>query len=252
LVTEAIRGALFRFDKKGRRMDVFGTSGGLRLKTPLGVTVGPDGVIYVADVGIQKVLAFSPEGDIKASYGKSGELTNPTKPAISPDGTRLYVTDSKGQKVVVFDLKSGKIVLEWGKRGEKDGEFNFPSSLAFGQDGNIFVIDQMNARVQLYTPDGAFVDSLGERGIAPGSFVRPKDVAIDEAGLVYVSDAAFGNIQIFDSEFRPLTFVGDIGSQPGRFLNISGVAVQGDRFAAVDQLNRRVQVFQFLGPKTGE
>lgn len=252
IVSETVRGALFRFDKAGKKMDVFGTTGGLRLKTPIGLAVGPDGVIYVADVGLQKVLSYSPGGELKGSYGKPGELTNPTQPAVSPDGTKLFVADSKGQKIVIFDLKSGKLLSSWGKRGEKEGEFSFPTSIVFGQDGNLFVIDQINARIEVFTPDGAFVDILGGRGISAGSFVRPKCIAVDEAGLIYVTDAAFSNIQIFDSEFLPLTFVGDAGSGPGAFQNIQGVAVRGDLIAAVDQLNRRVQIFKFLGPKTGE
>lgn len=252
IVSETIRGALFRFDKAGKRMDVFGTTGGLRLKTPIGLTVGPDGVIYVADVGLQKVLSYSPNGELKGSYGKPGELTNPTQPAVSPDGTKLFVADSKGQKIVIFDLKSGKLLSSWGKQGDREGEFSFPTSIVFGQDGNLFVIDQINARIEVFTPDGAFVDVLGGRGISAGSFVRPKCIAVDEAGLIYVTDAAFSNIQIFDAEFQPLTFVGDAGKGPGAFQNIQGVAVRGDQIAAVDQLNRRVQIFRFLGPKAGD
>ncbi|HEX9187860.1 MAG TPA: hypothetical protein VGB87_12340, partial [Vicinamibacteria bacterium] len=82
------------------------------------------------------------------------------------------------------------------------------------------------------------------------SFVRPKDVAVDEAGFLYVTDAAFGNVQIFDADLQLLTFVGAGGESPGQFQIASGVAVRGDRFAIVDQLGRRVQVFRYLVPKT--
>jgi hypothetical protein len=68
-------------------------------------------------------------------------------------------------------------------------------------------------------------------------------------GFVYVTDNAFNNLQLFDADFTLLTFVGSGGGQPGHFLGASGVAVQGDRFAVVDQLGHRLQVFRFIVPK---
>ena len=96
-------------------------------------------------------------------------------------------------------------------------------------------------------PDGtAYAADVGLRR------VRPKDVAIDELDLAYVTDAAFNNVQVFDPDYGLLTFVGSGGGEPGQFRIASGVAVHGDRFAVVDQLNRRVQVFRFIVPKDAE
>ena len=85
-----------------------------------------------------------------------------------------------------------------------------------------------------------------------GNFVRPKDVAVDDVGFIYVTDNAFNNLQLFDADFSLLTFVGEGGDGPGRFNGASGVAVRGDTFAIVDQLGHRLQIFRFLGSKTGE
>ena len=49
-----------------------------------------------------------------------------------------------------------------------------------------------------------------------------------------------------------LTFVGEAGQTPGHFAGASGVAVKGDRFAVVDQLGGRLQLFRFVVPKTAE
>ena len=111
-------------------------------------------------------------------------------------------------------------------------------------------MDQINARVQVLTEAGGFLAQLGGLGVGYANFVRPKDVAVDEEGFVYVTDAAFGNVQIFDADLQLLTFVGSGGEGPGQFQIASGVAVRGDRFAIVDQLGRRVQVFRYLVPKT--
>jgi hypothetical protein len=100
LVSDSRTAAVVRFDDKGRKYDVIGTQGAVRLKVPLGLGVAPDGTIFVADGGQEKVLAFTPEGSLKAVYGKAGELVNPTDAAVSPDGASLFVADSKAHKIV--------------------------------------------------------------------------------------------------------------------------------------------------------
>jgi len=244
--------ALFRFDRQGRRLDVFGTQSAIRLKEPMGITVSADGTTYVADAGVSKVLAFDAAGELVAWYGDDGELANPTDAALSPDGGKLYVTDSKSHRIAVYDLKSRDLVATFGRAGDRNGEFAFPTALAFGPEGNLFVVDQINARVQMLDPDGEYLDHFGGRGVGFGNFIRPKGIAVDEVGFIYVADFSFNNFQLFDADFTLLTFVGEGGSGPGQFQGASDVAVQGDRIAVVEQLGHRVQVFRFLVSKTGE
>lgn len=249
LVTDSGNASLVRFDRSERRYDVFGTQGAVRLKLPLGIGMGPDDTAYVADAGLRQVVAFDPEGDVTAVFGHRDELTNPTDAALSPDGSRLYVADSKAQQVVVFDAKTGTRLSAFGRRGEAEGEFNFPTSLAFGPEGNLYVVDQLNSRVQIFDPDGEVLDRFGALGVDFGNFVRPKDVAVDELGLIYVTDNAFNNVQLFDADLSLLTYVGEGGAGPGRFKGASGVAVRGEEMAVVDQLGARLQIFRFLIPK---
>jgi len=249
LVTDQALGALFRLDRATRRADVFGTKGAVTLKSPLGIGVGPDGVVYVADVGTRRVVAFDEDGGVRAVYGKEGELQNPTDALVSPDNSTLFVADSKAHQIVTFDLGTGARTGAFGRQGSGDGEFSFPSALALGPAGNLLVVDQMNARVQVLSLDGRYVDEFGALGVGFANFVRPKDVACDEVGFVYVTDAAFNNVQIFSDDYQLLTSVGSGGQQPGQFQVASGVAVRGERVAVADQLGRRVQVFRYVAPK---
>jgi len=252
LVTDPGLGALFRINRVGRRMDVFGTSGAVRLQSPMGVSVGAGGTIYVADSALQRIVAFDQEGGVLKVYGESGDLVNPTDVAPGPGGTSLYVADSRAHKVVVFAIDSGEILFEFGSEGVGPGEFNYPTSLAFAPDNTLYVVDQLNARVQVLSEEGDYIDEIGRRGVGFGDLVRPKDVAVDRFGYIYVTDAAFNNLQLFDTDFTLLTFVGEGGDGPGQFHNAAGVAVRGDDLAIVDQLGRRVQLFRYLSRRSGE
>lgn len=249
LVTDTETHALLRFDRQEGQMDVFGTRGVVQLRVPLGIGMGPDDTAYVADAGLRQVVAYDPEGKLVKVFGRGEELLNPTDAALSPDGDKLYVADSKAHHIVVFDAETAEKLAVLGRRGEGQGEFNFPTSLAFGPEGYLYVVDQINSRVQMLDGDGEAIDAFGSLGIGFGNFVRPKDVAVDEVGFIYVTDNAFNNVQLFDVDFSLLTFVGEGGGGPGRFLGASGVAVRGDEFAVVDQLGRRIQVFRFLVSK---
>jgi sugar lactone lactonase YvrE len=249
LVTDTALGAVFRFDPAGRRMDVFGSKGGGRLMTPLGLSVGPDGTIYVADAGRRQILAYEESGALKRTYGATNDLSNPTGVAISPDQKKLFVADSRAHRIAVFDIVEGTLLHTFGRKGRGDGELFFPTSVIFSREGELCVVDQMNARIVVFNQYGEFVDSFGEEGTSFGRFVRPKDIAIDDVGLIYVTDAAFGNVQIFANDLRLLTFVGSNGTGPGQFHLAAGIATRGDDFAVVDQMNGRVQLFRFVAPR---
>ena len=252
LVTDQGLSALLRFDRTEGLLDVLGTRGPMRLRIPMGLDIGPDGTIFVADIGLKRVVALDPQGGLRGVFGHTGELENPTDAALSPDGAKLYVADSKAHQIVVFDIETAEIQSRFGGPGEGEGEFNYPTSLAFSVEGDLLVVDQLNSRVQVLTEEGEFLDQFGALGVGFGDFVRPKDVTVDEQGFIYVSDAAFNNLQLFDSDFSLLTYVGTGGRRPGQFKNASGVAVHGQSIAVVDQLNRRVQLFRFLPPEVTE
>ena len=249
LVTDWASAALLRFDRQEGRLDVFGTRGTARLQQPLGLHAAADGTVFVADAGLKRVVRFAEDGSLLGMYGDGFDLQNPTDSVLSQDGKTLYVVDSKAHRVATYDIETGAATGSFGGNGGDEGEMHFPTSLALDGDGNLLVVDQLNARVQLFAPDGEYLDHFGGRGVGFGNFSRPKDIAVDAAGFIYVTDNAFNNVQLFDADFTLLTFIGSGGSGPGNFWGASGIAVRGDEFAVVDQVGKRVQIFKYIVPR---
>jgi DNA-binding beta-propeller fold protein YncE len=133
--------------------------------------------------------------------GNKGQF-RPTDVAIA--GNRLYVVDIKNHQVQVLDKSSGQVLFTIGKAGSEPGELFQPTNVAIGPDGDVYVTETGNFRVQRFTRDGAHVRFYGQQGNLPGDFARPKGLAVDRQGRIYVGDAAIQNVQIFENDGRLL------------------------------------------------
>jgi DNA-binding beta-propeller fold protein YncE len=119
-----------------------------------------------------------------------------------------------------------------------------------GPDGKVYVSDTMNCRVQVFDRELGWLRSFGSLGVTPGQFRRPKGIAVDRDNVVYVVDSDFNNFQMFDDKGRPLLAVGQYGPRPGQMILPAGIAVGREqrRVYVTEQVSRRVQVFERVGP----
>lgn len=248
-VTDSGQGAVWVFDEKNNKVSFLGISGQAKLQQPIGIAIDDRGIVFVSDVSLRRVYGLDHEGNLLVAIGKKDELANPSGLAVDNASKRLYVSDPRSHKIRVYNTGEGKFLFEFGKRGAKEGELNFPTNL-FIRDGKLYITDTGNFRIQIFDLEGKFLKKFGATGDSPGQFARPKGVAVDSEGHVYVVDAAFDNFQIFDDEGRLYLFVGAAGHRPGYFWLPAGIHIdEKDRIYIVDSYNRRVQVFQYLGVK---
>jgi DNA-binding beta-propeller fold protein YncE len=233
-------GVVHLFDLEGKTYDRIDRAGEEGLQSPVGVAFTDD-LIFVADSALAKLFAFDLDGDLRTTVE---DLERPTGLAFDPQSGRLYVADTLGHRVVVFDA-AGHMLFSFGERGTGTGAFNFPSHLAL-HGGRLYVNDTMNFRVQVLDLEGRPLAAFGRHGDGSGDFAQPKGVAVDSEGHVYVADALFDRVQIFDADGRYLLDFGGTGALPGSFWLPSGVFIAQDRIYVADSYNRRVQVFRFI------
>lgn len=270
------RGKIYVSDSADRYVKVFDVPGGKYTKIgdddlgplmkPLGLDVDERGNVYVADATQKVVMVYSPEGKFLRKIGHKmfDRLSSVT---VDPVGHRLFVVDIGGVSsdkhyVRVFDSTTGVHLFDIGKRGTGPGEFNLPRDVSIGKNGQIYVVDGGNFRVQVFDRNGKYLQSFGAVGKQLGNFARPKEIAHDPDGNVYVVDAAFGNFQIFNAEGDLLMYIGDRSERggAGQYMLPSGIAVDEDgRIYMVDQWFKKIDIFRpyglsaeagFLGMKT--
>ena len=268
------RGRVFVSDTVGRVVKVFDAPSGTyfkigsdseeqtqaRLTKPMGLDVDAVGNLYVIDATDRVVKVYTRDGKFLRQMLDSKDLDRPASVTVDKNGERMYVVDiggplSDNHHVRVYNAQTGVHLFDFGQRGDGPGEFNLPRDVAIGKNGELFVVDGGNFRVQVFDHDGKFLRTFGQLGKQLGNFARPKEIAIDPEGNVYVVDAAYGNFQIFNPEGQLLMYIGQRSSEdgPGLFMLPSGIAVDEDgRVYVVDQWFKKVDIFRPVRLQSGQ
>jgi len=242
------------------------------------VRIDKEDNIWVADKGSDLVIKFTPDGRValvlgrkqEASDKETGPLEHPKPPLPADDGRFRQVTDmtwdpqgnifiSDGyinSRVAKVD-KNGNWLKSWGERGDKEGQFNTPHSIAADARGNIYVADRFNRRIQVFDSNGTFqrafsidvpfdpatkpvignkLDPNAKSGtFSPGA---PWAVCITPGPnqVLYASDAYPGRIYKMTLDGKVLGTIGGPGRQLKQFAWIHEIACPSENVLYVAEL----------------
>jgi len=158
----------------------------------------------------------------------------------SPSAAEAEVAAASPTSVAAPPIGEG-VIATLGQQGSGPGQFSSPRGLALDDQGNLYVADTGNQRVQVFDAEGQPLIS-----IADTRFEGPRYVAVDDIGRIYVADAA-ERVHVFDAKGAPVQSFGQPGSLPNQFSQIADLVLDaaGDLYV-VDSGNARVQKFNLL------
>lgn len=241
--------AVFVFDLTHKRFTKIGEEE--PLARPVGLAVDGQEHCYVVEQEKKGISEFTRQGK-RVRFFTHPSIERPTGIAIDRGRGRIYLADtgrasSQAHTIKIFDM-SGTLIGTIGQgKGDGPGQFMFPTYLALDQKGNLYVTDTLNARVQVFDPDGHYLRSIGERGNGWGMFDKPKGVALDSFGNVYVADSGWSNVQIFNQKGQALLFFGGRGPIPGMLKNPTAIAIdKHNHIYVADYLNHRVEMYRLV------
>ncbi len=236
LATDTVLHRVLVFDAAGGELPGFGVpgTGPGELLNPTDVAVHPDGTIWVADTGNNRISFFTPDGQYKGQWtggGKNGELFHPTGIAIDRDGRFIVRDFERSYQLPQASLYESSKTNVWSVSlgdGETQGVYAFQGA-AFLPDGTALLTDPAaeDAVLIQVLPNGRHSRWGATRGRYPLQFDHPRSVALDEQ-LLAVVDA--GNrraviVQQLPEGERFLTILGPPLKPEFELVNPQGVAI---------------------------
>ena len=222
-----------------------------------GIAIDDDDRVFVSDGQLHRVLVFGPNHQVDSVISEG--MNDPNGIAIDTTNRLLYVVDTQLDQVLVYDVDSFKLLRRIGTGCKNHylqtpGDFGAPQGVALDKDGNVYVTDTLNNRVEIFDADGNFISTFGKIGDGPGYFARPKGIAIDSDGHVWVADQFQDRLQVFNRDGRLLAYIGQTHSQlPGQFNILVGVAIdKKNHVFTSEQYPGRVQMFQYVTDSEAE
>ena len=243
-------GAVFIFNTETRDVDMIKNGTHAHFVRIIGLAMDDDDRLFVSDPGLRHVLVF--DKNHKAQDVITDGMVEPGGLAIDTQNRLLYVADIELDQILVYDADSLKLVRKIGTAGRKHelttpGDFSKPAGVAVDAEGNLYVADTMNNRIEIFDADGQFISTFGKNGDGPGYFSRPKGVAIDGDGHIWVADGMQDRVQVFDKTGQLLISFGGHGLLPGQFQGLVAIAIdKRNRVFTTEIYPGRTQQFQYV------
>jgi len=244
-------GAVFIFNTETRDVEMIKHGMNAEFGRIFGLAIDDNDQLLVTDGVKHHVLIFDANHKLKSQFG-DGVLKDPCGIAIDSEHRFIYIADTELDQVLVFDADTYKLLRRIGTTGMQHtlttpGDFSKPTNVAVDQEGNLYVTDTFNDRVEVFDGEGTFIRAFGKNGDGPGDFARPKAIAIDSDGHIWVADAMLCRLQVFTPEGTLLMGMGVFGKKPGQFQSLAGLAIdKNNRIFASDQFPGRVEMFRYV------
>jgi YD repeat-containing protein len=199
-----------QFSSSGAYLGQFGVkgSGAGKFEGPAWIAANPSsGNLYVSDTTSHKIEEWSPSGRFLTEWGTWGathELSFPVGIAIGATGT-LYVADKWGAKVSSWTPPEAGAahfspLPQIGTSGSGQGQLKTPHGVAIDGEGNSWVADSGNNRIEKFSPKGGFIAAYGTAGSGNLQFSNPWGIDVNQSTRnVYVSELGNHRVQELSS-----------------------------------------------------
>src|ERR1035437_972925 len=212
-------------------------------------------VVIIGFVMLAPVIKFTPtvkliKTDKIAEWGpETGKnaMTGPTGADVSPDNAFLYIASLSTDTIYKYKLpvkpgENWKQAHAWGGKGGTPGKFDEPSGISVDKNGNIYIADAVNSRIQVFDENAKFKFLID---YPKYGFYRTRNVFAGRKGMIYIADTGMNRIWKFDQAGNKIGEpAGFWGKGRGQFYQAYGSAEDSTgRIYVSDGLLKKIEVF---------
>ena len=221
---------------------------------PYGISTDHEGYLWITDREAHTVQKFerTSSGEFRKLFQfgvrgiNAGQFSHPRGIAVNPANGYIYISDMKNNRIQVFkpDSDVPTYVHQFGAPGKNTGCFNLPAGLCFNKEGQLVVCDDHNCRLQVFDPNGRFLNTLGTTSAQKGLLCSPIGIATDFKGRYILTEFGSHCVTFLSPKGDILNCIRTIGEGYGQFVHPRGVAVDSAGYVYVaDNENMRVARF---------
>lgn len=167
-----------------------------RLNVPSSIATDAQGRVYVTDKGNSRVLILT------KSKGQLVNVIRPTKRMrlnapqdLAVANGRIYVADTLSHQVDIYSIK-GRHLSSFGNLGHRYTDLNGPTSIAVGEDSDIFVVDRGNLGIKVFNHLGDLLDIYDGTRLGGIPDFNPTYIEMGSNGLLYAADSIGGRVVV--------------------------------------------------------
>jgi DNA-binding beta-propeller fold protein YncE len=252
-VADTVHHGFAKFNDDGDLLGVCGqrAAEGSRLgqfNWPRGLAVDPaTGNLWVADTKQHQLQVLSPSctgiGLVrnKPAAADAASFNWPYDIAIRDTDRFAFVVDTQNHRIKAYDVANAAFpdnrgpapVGVFGSRGTAAANFRWPSGVAVGPDGHVYVADRGNNRIQ----ELSFAAATGFRFVrswnANGTLDAPEGVAVDSFGRVVVADSNDDQLVVMSPDRSVESTVGGLHHPAAVEVAPDGRVLVSDTYADV-------------------
>ena len=247
-ISDRDKHVVYIFDRHREYIRTIGGAGDEhgQLCSPRGLAVSEQDELYIACQNRIDVLTL--EGTFLRRFGASGEgkINGAFDVTVAMENDKVFVANSLNRTVTAFS-RNGEFLYNF--ETTRPRQLKHPTGIAVAVDGRVFVSDQSNHCLQVFSTAGEHIQQIGrlngdENRMAPGQLSRPNNLVVTPSGVLLVPEISNNCVSIFTLEGRFVCRFGKLGSDPGSFRFPFAVAVGSDETVFVTECNgQRVQFF---------
>ncbi|MFO7891356.1 MAG: NHL repeat-containing protein [bacterium] len=176
--------------------------GELQFKEPNAISASPDGNIYIADTGNQRIQKLNPLGEFvqeAGGFGWGGEEFDKPVSLCTRNGLDVYVADYNNHRIKRYDKDLNYLASIYTSEDvSSELKFSYPLDVTISDQGELFCLDGDNIRILKLNLNAEPQLSFGDYDAGIGRLYEPLKMCILQSSFIYVSDRGKQAIMVFD------------------------------------------------------